>query len=118
MKELNLPFELGMDYEELELYLGEFNNFLNYIPCRNELLFSMDILNGIIITLSKIQSESITNLLSGLLGNFQTISESEYTLHTYKTGKFTLCVIMIGDEIKIVLSNKIQVIQKLLLSLI
>lgn len=67
MKQINLPFSLGMDYEELEfdleilpdrlqgydsyIYLGKFYSFLSYNIGRTELIFRMDILEAIIITL-------------------------------------------------------------------
>lgn len=89
MKELNLPFWIGMDYEELEfelevlpdriegydsyLYLGKFNNFLNDITDRTELLYSMDVLEGIIVNIPILNSEKITAQLESISGNPQVI---------------------------------------------
>jgi|SRR5690554_542156 len=74
MKQLNLPFELGVDYEKLEfdleitqdrikgfdsyIYVGKrFNNFLNYPTDKTEFIFSFDILEVIIISFKKEHSD-------------------------------------------------------------
>lgn len=66
MKQLNIPFKLGMQYDNWELdlevtkdridgcdsyiYIGkEFNKFLNYSTDKTELLFSLDVLEAVIL---------------------------------------------------------------------
>lgn len=66
MKQLNIPFKLGMQYENWEfdlevenerivgcdsyIYTGKkFNKFLNYNKFQTELLFNLDILEAVII---------------------------------------------------------------------
>lgn len=72
-----------MDYEELEfeleilpdripgydsyIYLGKFNSFLNYTTDRIELLFRMDVLEGIIFHLPLLEPEDIIAQLESLI---------------------------------------------------
>lgn len=102
MEQLNLPFRLGMDYEELEfdleilpdriqgydsyIYLGDFNNFLNYSTDKIELLFRIDVLEGIIISYDNIPfiaSERILAKLESLLGSLQIVYEQDYKLYKF-----------------------------------
>lgn len=70
MKQLNIPFKLGMQYENWEfdlelkkerilgcdsyIYIGKkFNKFLNYNKFKTELVFNLDILEAIIINFKK-----------------------------------------------------------------
>ncbi len=121
MKRLNLPFNLGMDYEELEfeleilpdriqgydsyIYLGKFNNFLNYNTDKIELLFRMDVLEGIIINYNYLSSRAfdyIANQLESLLGNPQIVYEHGYNEHGYKLYKFNVLdsfvILMYGNN--------------------
>ena len=66
MKQLNIPFKLGMQYDNWEfdlevtkdriegcdsyIYVGKkFNKFLNYSTDKTELLFSLDVLEAVIL---------------------------------------------------------------------
>ena len=70
MKQLNIPFKLGMQYENWEfdlelkkeriigcdsyIYSGKkFNKFLDYSKFKTELIFNFDILEAVIITFEK-----------------------------------------------------------------
>lgn len=121
MEQLNLPFRLGMDYEELEfdleilpdrlegydsyIYLGKFNNFLNYSTDRIELLFSMDVLEGIIITLPLLGFEDILAQLNTLLVSAQTVFEQDYRLHKFFDSGNNLSLYCTKDAISIIISN-------------
>lgn len=67
MKQLNIPFKLGMQYDNWEfdlditkdrvvgydsyIYIGrKFNNFLNYPTDETELIFSLDILEVVVLS--------------------------------------------------------------------
>jgi hypothetical protein len=79
MKQLNIPFKLGMQYDnwefELEvtqdrlqgcdsyIYIGkQFNKFLNKCTDETELLFNLDILEGVIITFKDKDSQFYKNI--------------------------------------------------------
>lgn len=88
MKQLNIPFKLGMQYDNWELsleilqdriryydsyiYLGsEFNLFFNFLIDKTELVFNWDILVGIIISINNtdlMHSEILQKLLEEILG--------------------------------------------------
>lgn len=72
MKELKIPFEIGMQYENWEFVLEiiidrihgcdsysykgkEFNNFLNNSEFKTELIFNLDVLEGVLITMDNLQ---------------------------------------------------------------
>lgn len=124
MKELNLPFWIGMDYEKMEfdleilsdriqgydgyIYLGEFNNFLNYTTDKIELLFRMDVLEGIVISYNNLPftaSEDIIAKLESKLGRPQIVNESKYKLHKFITDKNDLLLYVSQNGIYIVLCN-------------
>ncbi len=94
MKQLDIPFRLGMQYDnwefELEvtqdrlqgcdsyIYIGKgFNKFLNYTTHKTELLFSLDILEAIIISLATTDYKKICNLIGLVL------------INTYETKKYS-----------------------------
>lgn len=97
-----------MDYEELEfdleilpdriqgyesyIYLGEFNNFLNYNTDKIELLFRMDVLEGIIISLPLKEPEDVAAQLERLLGTPQIAYQQDYKLCKFDIKEnFTIC---------------------------
>lgn len=130
MEQLNLPFRLGMDYEEVEfdleilpdrlqgydsyLYLGNFNTFLNYPIERIELLFRMDILEGIIITLPLRKPEDVAAQLESSLGSLNTIDQYNCKLYS---GSYIICVTLISNKSYILISNN-NLIPPLLSSLL
>ncbi|NDI98344.1 hypothetical protein GWA97_04580 [Flavobacterium sp. LaA7.5] len=124
MEQLNLPFRLGMDYEELEfdleilpdrvkgydsyIYLGKFNNFLNYTTDKIELLFRMDVLEGVVISydnLPFIASEEVIVKLENVLGNPQIVNEQYYKLHKFNYSEnYQICCYSSKNVTLIVLS--------------
>jgi len=110
-----------MDYEELEfdleilpdriqgydsyIYLGEFNNFLNYAIDRIELLFRMDILETIIITLPLKEPEAVVAQLVSLLGSPKVVLEHSYKLYRFNAYKKDLLLYISKGAIYIVLCN-------------
>lgn len=88
-----------MDYEELEfdleilpdrikgydsyIYLGEFNNFLDNTTNRIELLFRMDILEAVIISLPLKGFEDVIAKLESLLGTPKVLFMQNNVLYKY-----------------------------------
>jgi len=109
-----------MDYEELEfdleilpdriqdydsyIYLKKFNNFLNYSPDKIELLFRIDVLEGIIICLPLKEPEDIVTQLESLLGSPIIIFEHRYNSYRFDDNS---CVtwLLINDNTYILISN-------------
>lgn len=90
MKQLNTPFKLGMQYEDLEfdleviqdrlkgldsyIYIGKrFNKFLDYPIHKTELLFRWEILEAVIITCKDKNSQFCknTNLIIARTGELK-----------------------------------------------
>lgn len=106
MKQLNLPFRLGMDYEELEfdleilpdripgydsyIYLGEFNSFLNHTTGRIELLFRMDVLEGIIISLPLKEPEYIASQLESSLIILHIVTQHNFKLLRFYNNNYVI----------------------------
>lgn len=121
MEQLNLPFRLGMDYEELEfelevlpdrikgydsyLYIGEFNSFLNYNTERIELLFRIDVLEGIIINLPLLEPECIVTSLESLLGTPQVVSEENFKFYKFNLEENSLLLCLLKDAVYILLCD-------------
>ncbi|NDI98732.1 hypothetical protein GWA97_06560 [Flavobacterium sp. LaA7.5] len=134
MEQLNLPFRLGMDYEELEfdleimpdriqgydsyIYLGEFNNFLNYNTDRIELLFRMDVLEGIIISLPLKKSEDIAAQLENLSGNLNTIIQYNCKLYRFYNNSPVSCITLINNNNSYILISNNNLISPLFTSLL
>lgn len=103
-----------MDYEELEfdleilpdrihgydsyIYLGEFNNFLGNTTNRIELLFRMDILAGIIITLPLKNPADIVVQLENLLGSPQIVIEHTYNLYRFNNNSHVICITLLHNN--------------------
>lgn len=101
MKQLNIPFKLGMQYDNWEfdlevvqerlqgcdsyIYIGKkFNKFLNYNKFKTELIFSLDTLEAVLITFKK--SNTDYNELS------ETINlKLNCFLETFENNKFKIC---------------------------
>ena len=90
MKKDQLPFEIGEDYETWEfdlivlnyetipfydsyLYVGEVKKFLNILPDKTELIFSFDILELVIITITTEdhrKMEKLVDLMTKTYGDY------------------------------------------------
>lgn len=98
-----------MDYEELELeleilpdrirgydsniYKGrKFKNFLNYRTYKTELIYSFDILKGIIITLynNYCVFQEVVSKLERLIGDCFLVQENKYILYKFKVNDLNL----------------------------
>lgn len=106
MEQLNIPFKLGVDYDNWELdleclpdrmngydsyiYLGkEFNSFLNYPTDKTELIFKWDILEAVIISFNCMEFlmyEKLCGKLTDVLKLSQIIQEHNYLLHKFEIG--------------------------------
>lgn len=117
MKQLDIPFKLGMQYDnwefELEvtqdrlqgfdsyIYIGEqFNKFLNISTDETELLFSLDILEAVIITYKDKDSQFYKSV------NLITTRNKEVK-HYFYTEEFTKFDAQISCVYK---SNKVYII--------
>ena len=114
-----------MDYEELEfdleilpdriqgydsyIYLGKFNDFLNYTTDKIELLFRIDILEGIIISYNYLSYESynlIMSQVSILYGSPKVLSKEKYTIYAYEIAGFIIEIVFTKEITYIILFAK------------
>lgn len=125
MLQLNIPFKLGDDYEIWEknlecipdrlkgydsyLYLGDrFNKLLNYYTDKTELIFSWDVLKGIVVTLnlSSLSPLEVINTFSGLLGHFELIIENNYLIFKFNISQRELWCCLINKTLYIIIADR------------
>lgn len=125
MKQLNIPFELGLHYENWEfdleveqdrlqgcesyIYIGKgFNKILNYSIDKTELIFSLDILQAVVITvtnsnrvfrdLSKIVTSELNSLFETSRNNELNISRFvDETEEVWIVEKATVVYLIVTD---------------------
>ncbi|WP_282787752.1 hypothetical protein [Flavobacterium croceum] len=105
MKQLNIPFKLGMQYDNWEfdlevtkdrvqgfdsyIYTGKkFNKFLNYSKYKTELIFNLDVLEAVLILFESSNSDfnelsEIVNLKLNCL--YETLENSEVKICRFVT---------------------------------
>lgn len=105
MKQLNIPFKLGMQYDNWEfdlevtkdrvqgfdsyIYTGKkFNKFLNYSKYKTELIFNLDVLEAVLISFENSNSDynelsEIVNLKLNCL--YETLENSEVKICRFVT---------------------------------
>lgn len=115
MKQLNIPFELGLQYENWEFdlevkhdrikgcdsykYIGEkFLEFLNYPVDETELIFNFDILEVILITLNK--SNIDCNFLLEMISTKLNYTQENFENYKSKWSKFIIkpCEIIVTQN--------------------
>ncbi|TWP23570.1 hypothetical protein ETU10_07555 [Apibacter muscae] len=116
MKQKNIPFQLGMQYENWEfdlepiqdrvkgydsyLYRGkEFNYFMNYSTDKTELIFSLDRLEIVILTFFNRDM----NKLEELKFDLNTIDSRIILAKGFKCRKMEIQLIHLPEEKKIIL---------------
>ena len=113
MKQLKIPFKLGMQYDNWEfdlevldyeriplydsyLYVGKIKKFLNISPQKTELIFHWDVLEIVILTFIDLE-DSTKQDLNRKLKLLHKISSSQDHLKCsyseYKSGSLRYCVI-------------------------
>ena len=125
MKQLNIPFKLGMQYDNWEfdleviqdrlqgcdsyIYIGnKFNKFLNYNKYKTELIFSFDILEAVLITLKKTNSDyyELSEIISLKLNCFsETLENNEVKICKFATKTNEVWVIKNNSNLYVLISN-------------
>ena len=127
MKQLNIPFKLGMQYENWEfdlevenerivgcdsyIYSGKkFNKFLNYNKFQTELLFNLDILEAVIINF-KNQNICLTELSESINLRLNCFSEVQEYYETkickFATKLYEVYVIQHNLKLFVLIANPI-----------
>lgn len=125
MKQLNIPFKIGMQYENWEfdleviqdrikgfdsyIYVGKrFNKFLNYSKYKTELIFSFDILEAVLITIKKTNSDynELSEIINLKLNCFSEILENnEVKICRFVTKTNEVWVIKNNSNLYVLTSN-------------
>lgn len=132
MKQLNIPFKLGMQYDNWEfdlevtkdriegcdsyIYIGkEFNKFLNYSTDKTELLFSLDVLELVLITLN---TNSFLNSLLNKNVNYNILKIKHTSILTIKIGQSINWIFEYRNKTKIIIGRDSKIIYQIYLSLL
>ena len=139
MKQINLPFEIGQEYEILEfdldyleeekiqrfdsyLYVGEVKKFLDFSTDKTELIFYWDKLEIVILTFLNVEVSRFTevsNALSEMFGNAEIITQEEKIIHKFKNRNIEYwCVFNFQTNTIIILYGIFWTIQQVYLSLL
>jgi hypothetical protein len=125
MKQLNIPFRLGMQYDNWEfdlevvqdriigcdsyIYIGKkFNKFLNYSTDKTELIFSLDKLEAVLITLKKSNSyfNELSEIINLKLNCFSEVLENnEVKICRFVTKTNEVWVIKNNSNLYVLISN-------------
>lgn len=128
MKQINIPFQLGMEYENWEfdleilpdrlegydsyLWIGnKVNKFLNFTPYRTELIFYWDRLEVVIIGFnykSLNYYKMLNNTIQNKFSNFTTETNSDHIIYKFITEKVNYWTIYFipTKKIKIIYFSK------------
>jgi hypothetical protein len=139
MKQLNIPFKLGMQYENWEfdlevldleripnydsyLYLGELKKFLNYISDKTELIFYCDRLEAVILTFENKDwhcFNEFSNALKMMFRETEAITLENHLVQKFKHKNIEYwCVFNPQTNTIIVIYGVSDTIQQVLLSLL
>jgi len=125
MKQLNIPFKLGMQYDNWEfdlevtndriqgcdsyIYTGKkFNKFLNYSTDKTELIFSLDTLEAVLIALKNSNSyfNELSEIISLKLNCFsETLENKEVKICRFVTKTNEVWVIKTNSNLYVLTSN-------------
>lgn len=125
MKQLNIPFKLGMQYDNWEFdlevtkdriqgfdsyfYTGKkFNKFLNYSKYKTELIFNLDILEAVLISFESSNSDfneltEIVNLKLNCL--FENLENSEVKICRFVTKSNEVWILETTSNLYLLVSN-------------
>ena len=132
MKQLNIPFKLGMQYDNWEfdlevtkdrvqgfdsyIYKGKkFNKFLNYSTDKTELLFRLDVLELVLITLN---TKFFLNSLLNKNVDYNILEMRHISILTIKIGQSISWVFEHRNKTKIIIGRDSKIIYQVYLSLL
>ncbi len=125
MKQLNIPFKLGMQYDNWEfdlevindriqgcdsyIYIGnKFNKFLNYSTDKTELIFSLDTLEAVLITFKNSNSyfNELSEIISLKLNCFSdTLENNEVKICKFVTKTNEVWIFKSTSNLYVLISN-------------
>ena len=127
MKQLNIPFKLGMQYDNWEfdlevtkdriegcdsyIYIGkEFNKFLNYSKYKTELIFNLDVLEAVLISFESSNSDfnelsEIVNLKLNCL--CETLENNEVKICRFVTKSNEVWILKTTSNLYLLVSNNL-----------
>lgn len=124
MKQLNIPFKLGMQYDNWEFdlevtkdriegcdsyYIGKkFNKFLNYNKYKTELIFNLDVLEAVLISFENSNSDynelsEIVNLKLNCL--CETLENNEVKICRFVTKSNEVWILKTTSNLYLLVSN-------------
>ena len=125
MKQLNIPFKLGMQYDNWEfdlevtkdriegcdsyIYIGKkFNKFLKYSKYKTELIFNLDILESVLISFEN--SNSDYNELSEIVNlklncSSETLENNEVKICRFVTKSNEVWILKTTSNLYVLVSN-------------
>ena len=125
MKQLNIPFKLGMQYDNWEfdlevtkdriegcdsyIYKGKkFNKFLNYSKYKTELIFSLDILEAVLISFENSNSDynELSEIVNLKLNCFsETLENNEVKICRFVTKLNEVWILKTTSNLYFLVSN-------------
>ena len=125
MKQLNIPFKLGMQYDNWEfdlevtkdriegcdsyIYIGkEFNKFLNYSKYKTELIFNLDILEAVLVTFENSNSDynELSEIVNLKLNCFsETLENNEVKICRFVTNLNEVWILKTTSNLYLLVSN-------------
>lgn len=125
MRQLNIPFKLGMQYDNWEfdlevtkdrvlgfdsyIYIGKkFNKFLNYSKYKTELIFNLDVLEAVLISFESSNSDfnelsEIVNLKLNCL--CETLENNEVKICRFVTKSNEVWILKTTSNLYLLVSN-------------
>jgi len=125
VKQLNIPFKLGMQYDNCEfdlevtkdriegcdsyIYIGKkFNKFLNYSKYKTELIFNLDILEAVLISFENSNSDynELSEIVNLKLNCFsETLENNEVKICRFVTKSNEVWILKTTSNLYVLVSN-------------
>ncbi len=125
MKQLNIPFKLGMQYDNWEfdlevtkgriegcdsyIYIGKkFNKFLNYSKYKTELIFNLDVLEAVLISFENSNSDynELSEIVNLKLNCFsETLENNEVKICRFVTKSNEVWILKTKSNLYLLVSN-------------
>lgn len=125
MKQLNIPFKLGMQYDSWEfdlevtkdriegcdsyIYTGKkFNKFMNYSKYKTELIFNLDILEAVLISFENSNSDynELSEIVNLKLNCFsETLENNEVKICRFVTKSNEVWILKTTSNLYVLVSN-------------
>ncbi len=125
MKQLNIPFKLGMQYDNWEfdlevtkgriegcdsyIYIGKkFNKFLNYSKYKTELIFNLDVLEAVLISFENSNSDynELSEIVNLKLNCFsETLENNEVKICRFVTKSNEVWILKTTSNLYFLVSN-------------